>query len=414
MTTEIAVANKWGIAIAADSAVTVEQLHKGELKEKVYNSANKLFTLSKWHPVGAMIYNTMTLGGTPWETLIKSIRRDLGRREFDRIGDYADFFVGQINSSPIMFPEDSASGIIEYNVYRLLRDLCVAKDNAQDFSERLEKRIASLENLESIPGFDATFEKKIIQTYSAEIKSATDLALKPAHARGIKRKIDRLVQLSFVKKERLSGWSGIVLAGFGKLDVFPALIEFYSDIVVCGRARLWQVRDMRIGRDKRSFVVPFADTEIIKTITEGINPRFQQKFIHEAVQMISSLPDEVLAQVSELDDAQKEAYANAASATLVTALRTFLRAMTKYRQDEYVAPIEQTLQVLPVSELATVAETFLNASQIHKRVTPEMETVGGPVDVAVISKGDGFVWIKRKHYFNRDLNPAFIDKYLDN
>jgi hypothetical protein len=162
MTTEIAVANKWGIAIAADSAVTVEQLHKGELKEKVYNSANKLFTLSKWHPVGAMIYNTMTLGGTPWETLIKSIRRDLGRREFDRIGDYADFFVGQINSSPIMFPEDSASGIIEYNVYRLLRDLCVAKDNAQDFSERLEKRIASLENLESIPGFDATFEKKII------------------------------------------------------------------------------------------------------------------------------------------------------------------------------------------------------------------------------------------------------------
>jgi hypothetical protein len=36
------------------------------------------------------------------------------------------------------------------------------------------------------------------------------------------------------------------------------------------------------------------------------------------------------------------------------------------------------------------------------------ETVGGPIDVAVISKGDGFVWIKRKHYFERDLNPHFF------
>ena len=41
----------------------------------------------------------------------------------------------------------------------------------------------------------------------------------------------------------------------------------------------------------------------------------------------------------------------------------------------------------------------------------EMETVGGPIDVAVISKGDGFIWIKRKHYFNKDLNPQFFKNY---
>jgi hypothetical protein len=68
---------------------------------------------------------------------------------------------------------------------------------------------------------------------------------------------------------------------------------------------------------------------------------------------------------------------------------------------------------LPISELATVAETLINAAQIHKRVNPLLDTVGGPVDVAVISKGDGFVWVKRKHYFSRDLNPAFVSKYLE-
>ena len=36
------------------------------------------------------------------------------------------------------------------------------------------------------------------------------------------------------------------------------------------------------------------------------------------------------------------------------------------------------------------------------------ETVGGPIDVAlIISKGDGLIWIKRKHYFSPELNPQF-------
>ena len=39
----------------------------------------KLFTLSKYHPVGVMIYNNASLLGVPLETIIKLFRRDLGR-----------------------------------------------------------------------------------------------------------------------------------------------------------------------------------------------------------------------------------------------------------------------------------------------------------------------------------------------
>ena len=41
----------------------------------------------------------------------------------------------------------------------------------------------------------------------------------------------------------------------------------------------------------------------------------------------------------------------------------------------------------------------------------DAETVAGPIDVAVISKGDGFIWINRKHYFERELNPQFFANY---
>jgi len=80
--------------------------------------------------------------------------------------------------------------------------------------------------------------------------------------------------------------------------------------------------------------------------------------------------------------------------------------------ERYVRPVVGTLTHLPVSELAAMAETFINLESFRKRVTMNAESVGGPVDVATITKGDGFVWIKRKHYFKPDLNHQFFNNYF--
>ncbi|MDC5005524.1 hypothetical protein OFM98_16290, partial [Acinetobacter baumannii] len=63
MTAEVAIINSNGVALAADSAVTVRG-------KKIFNSALKLFSLSKTEPVGIMVYGTAELLAVPWETLI--------------------------------------------------------------------------------------------------------------------------------------------------------------------------------------------------------------------------------------------------------------------------------------------------------------------------------------------------------
>jgi hypothetical protein len=73
MTAEIAILNKNGVALAADSAVTL----RNPDNQKVYNTANKLFMLSKYHPVGIMVYGSAELMGVPWETVIKIFRAEL-------------------------------------------------------------------------------------------------------------------------------------------------------------------------------------------------------------------------------------------------------------------------------------------------------------------------------------------------
>jgi hypothetical protein len=84
---------------------------------------------------------------------------------------------------------------------------------------------------------------------------------------------------------------------------------------------------------------------------------------------------------------------------------------SQWEHKKFVGPVLDIVGDLPKDDLAAMAESLVNLTSFKRRITAEAETVGGPIDVAIISKGDGFVWIKRKHYFQKDLNPAFFANY---
>ena len=74
----------------------------------------------------------------------------------------------------------------------------------------------------------------------------------------------------------------------------------------------------------------------------------------------------------------------------------------------HYTPMARVIASLPVSEMAALAKSLIELQSLKERVTQPSESVGGPIDVAVISKHDGFIWIERKHYFRGELNPRFF------
>ncbi len=64
--------------------------------------------------------------------------------------------------------------------------------------------------------------------------------------------------------------------------------------------------------------------------------------------------------------------------------------------------------LMPKQDLANLAQELINLTSVKRKFSAEKETVGGPIDVAVISRIDGFVWVKRKHYFTAELNPRYF------
>lgn len=413
MTAEIAVLNKFGISIAADSAVTVESIADNEIKQKVYNSANKIFTLSKYAPVGIMFYNTVTLGSVPWEVIVKTYRAQLGSKKCSTLSLYCDDFFKYLTTNKHLFPDETIKRIIVGNFLRSLLELDDESNNAKDFKRKLEKKNSDLEKLNDVDDFDADYIKSVCDKYKDEIDGVIGFCLKASYVAGNKRNLVKLLHLLLLKRRRFTGYSGIVFCGFGEDEYFPRLEEYIVDIHLGDKVRHWKNKEIKIGSDVTSEIIPFADTEVIQTLISGVNPIVDRQSAIGAYGFVSTVMEDILDAIAELSDEARKAYLPELRDLTFEGFKNYLKSMAEFRDKKYTRPIKQSIASLPISELGAVSEALLNSSQILKKVNPDIETVGGPVDVATISKGDGFVWVKRKHYFSAELNHSFINRYLN-
>lgn len=55
-----------------------------------------------------------------------------------------------------------------------------------------------------------------------------------------------------------------------------------------------------------------------------------------------------------------------------------------------------------------MAESLVHITSLKRRFSAEAESVGGPIDVVMITRSEGLVWVKRKHYFDPALNPRYF------
>ena len=412
MTAEVAVINKSAVAIAADSAVTTELTDSsGRRHDKIFNTANKVFALSKFAPVGIMVYNTMELGGVPWETLIKEYRKNLKRKKFDRLEEYADDFFSYLSGNKTLFNEEHIKEVLFVILLRFFYSLGdIASNN--EAKEIFDKQIKSLEDLDYADSFDETLAS-LSSEYIAVIDKAAEFVFGTSKIRNLKTKYRRLAALVLTKDTQLAGYSGVVITGFGEKEIFPKLIEYKTDLVIFDRVRKAKNQEFQPSHFSHGKVMSFAQEDITRTILEGINPSYANEIQDSAVQFFVSLPHRIIDGIDELNDDRKNYYKINAIDAIRESLIEFFKKMEEERISKHTFQIEKAIQMMPFSELAEIAEVFIRLTQVRRRLSPDSETVGGPIDVAVISKADGFVWIKRKFYFDKELNYSFIGKYLD-
>jgi len=416
MTAEIAIMNAQAVALAADSAVT--------FGSKVKNTANKIFALSKFEPIAAMIYNNADFLGLPWETVVKAHRTDLSRKSFPTVRHYAaNFFEYLKNERLIARATHNPRRMTEFveNEFRVIREAAMKLVEAEIASAGTvsESRIAQFlqESLkdrkkrrhDSAPkigaAVSATVSNSLLERIVREVFDK--LPLKAITRRGLKAHAHYLVRTFPVAPP-----SGFVVAGFGRDELYPSLesysvYSFADDSFVAVR----DDRSFHITVEESVYVVPFAQSEVVATFMDGVDPRYQHLIEGLIATILREYPSKILDQVTSLSATERGSLISRFEISGSQVATEYLKRLEEIRGQMFSGPITAVVQSLPKDELAAMAESLVNLTSFKRKVSLDQETVGGPIDVAVISKGDGLIWIKRKHYFEPKYNPQFFDLY---
>jgi hypothetical protein len=291
MTAEVAILNRTAVALAADSAVTIQV--RGQLK--IYNGADKLFQLSLTRPIGTMLFGGAEFMGIPLETIIKEYRRDRSSASFSKVQDYAaDFFKYLEENVPCPPPIMDAS--IEATIYaefwvisrqvmkRFFANAPQASSKrapnflnvvTQETRRLIHERINELNSKADSASLGRIGLARLERTYKPIFDKVSSELFRWVSEEDDKQSIRRLASLLLKKEEYSPNATGLVFAGFGDDEIFPTMEAFELDGIVCGKVKRRQTVFVDIDRlGTGAHIEPFAQKEMVERFLDGIDPDF--------------------------------------------------------------------------------------------------------------------------------------------
>lgn len=433
MTAEVAVFNSYGIALAADSAVTTSL---GEA-EKIYNNADKLFQLSKVNPIAIMIYNNASINGSPWELLIKAFKAECGDTDYSTVADCAKaFFSFAVGKKNIITKEHTTSFVKhmftqvihefmdDFQKNDIVKFIMTSQKQptpAECYSLMSDKINIILSKLNGIGFYDNFSQDDIDLSIAENYLISKEICMKclPLDKGNTKSPLPDALLDSFNKlfanslcKDLGGGmYTGVVFAGYGKDEYYP----YFENHKIYGvyNNKLLSSKVVENNNGASSGIKPFAQDDEVNTFMKGCS-KGMYNCIRDAMDNNFDILGIELAEIitSNNKNITKDDVINALSSLRSSYIDNCNNVINDYIASNHIHKVLSILGVLAKPDLGYMAESLVNLTAFKRKVSNDSDTVGGPIDVAILSKGDGFIWLKRKHYFNKDLNYNFHNRQL--
>ena len=368
--------------------------------------------------------------GVPWESLVKEYRKSLGQKKFPVIKGYGEDFIRFLEKKSEYFPDRTQAdnfnrcvgGYFHHSIVEpISRKVEEALKSSSPISEPQIQAITSqvintahtwLNKRNRLSNYSSQYHAKIKLKY----KGHANTLIKEAFQKLPLTKGDTSLLLEISAKLFYTDIfhdspSGVVFSGFGDKEIFPAAISYNVEGVLLGKLKYKELVNSKISHQSTGKIIPFAQKDMMASFMEGVHPDYEKLFKACLKSFCENYPKRLIASIPNLT-AEQQLTTSKAQIDVGKKMQEIINEeLDKFKTKEFVNKIMGAVSVLPKDELAEMAETLVNLTSFKRRMSfADLETVGGPADVAVISKGDGFIWIKRKHYFKAELNYDFFSK----
>lgn len=414
MTSEIAVINQRAVALAADSAVTL--IDGGAVV--VRNDQRKLFNLANGLPVGVMFFGVADMMGHPWEHLIEHFQKKGKPGPLPHVRDYAAKFTGMLDNLEEFFPRDRQKDDYKRllaSVYRYVFHLAqYLRETGGTERAHVPDVTILQEAIEHVwkiyqfrddgsprrdlgcfpPGFAATVARDYADTVDELIAYGfSSFSLGKAALQQLRD----IALFSVVKDLFLEDVTGLVFAGFGTEERYPVVVTYFLSAIVGGIVKRAVAGIDAIDGEVRSQIRLFADSEVTSAFIRGIDPDLERRFYGTTQLMMHGLVEHVLSAFTNVDQAQREGVKKQFQAQILPKyFDTFRAMMGDYQQQAYINPVLRVLEIAARPELAETARELVALNIFKKRIMAQHQTVGGAIDVAVISREGGFQWTTKQ------------------
>lgn len=221
--------------------------------------------------------------------------------------------------------------------------------------------------------------------------------------------VDALFGIMMADFSPYLNYTGLVFWGYGETDLFPSYYEYHVDLAFDNHLKHVLTSEYEVSNNCNACVAPFAQTDVANTVVRGVDPSLRTTIIDGLRGRFDNFRNDIVDELAKVS-APQQLIDVLNGIDIDDKVKPIIDDFDKYISDHYTDKLLETVAMLSKEDLADMAESLVKMTCLKRHVTTDEETVGGPVDVAVITKGDGFIWIKRKHYFDPSLNHHYFEK----
>lgn len=388
MTSQIAVFNPLGVAVASDTVTTISS-SRGI---KTTSNAQKIWPLPEPHLLVIIESGSAVSNGVHTQLLINEWSRTL-TGPLPTVGDYAKSFADWFATISEIFPKESELGEVHWQLNdhylevkrRVEMDAAHAETQEEVAAILHNHSHAALEWLQQLELFQGVVDDddvELLKELDIDLNEKIDYIFNGFPGLDeVRETLLKCAPLVLSRIQDTGADTDLGFIGFGEKDYFATSIRLRC------RARYGKTARLTIAdafgasaEDQSGSIACFAQDNAIFGFLRGA----QYDLMDSAYRYIwSAMTDDGLT-----DDEDKLAHA-----------RTFLEGLRdhvgKIQFERYVSPMLDTIGSLSLIDVASLARSLVGMQAIRSAASPEPASVGGFIESLVIDRTHGIRWIHR-------------------
>ena len=388
MTSQIAVFNPLGVAVASDTVTTIS----AERGTKTVNNAQKIFPLPEPHLLVVIESGSVISNGVHMQLLINEWSRTL-KNPLPTVKDYAKSFADWYSTDSNLIPKESELREVHvqlnehyYEVkYRVESDTAnttIQEEVSASLKFHAQAGLEWLEQLELFEGVSDTDDAELLTELGIDMNRKIDFIFQDIPGLDeVRETLIKCAPLVLSRFQKSSEDSELGFIGFGEKDFFATSVS-----VGC-RARYGKVARVKIAdpfgasaSDQSGSIHCFAQSNSINGFLRGAQ-----------LDLLENLYNHIWSGLTDNVDANDEVKLNST--------REFMKGVRKHvekiQQEFFVSPMLDTIGSLSLIDVASLARSLVGMQAMRSAASPEPASVGGFIESLVIDRANGIRWIHR-------------------